>query len=95
MNPAMKQTRDLCYKIFLAICFVCLISAGIAYADEVRKPVYDGSFYPAHRSQLTNYIEQLTDQVKSTHIQHPPKSYVRLLRNCQRLGYPHHHQSEH
>jgi AmmeMemoRadiSam system protein B/AmmeMemoRadiSam system protein A len=79
MTPAMKHMRRLCCKVLPAVYLACLLSAGSVYSGEIRKPVYAGSFYPARPSELTNYIEQLTNQIKSTQIQHPPKASLRAI----------------
>ncbi len=51
----------------------------MTHSDEIRSSVYDGSFYPAQRSELASYIEQLTSQVKPTRIQHPPKTHLKAI----------------
>ena len=79
MTPVIKHMCRLCCEILQIACLVYLISAGMAYSGEVRKPVYAGSFYPARPSELINYIDKLTNQVIPIQIQHPPKSSLRAI----------------
>lgn len=75
----MKQIFSLFFIILLALCLASLLRVGAANADDVRKPVYAGSFYPKTRSELTSFIEQLTGRVKQTHVQHPPHTSLKAL----------------
>ena len=75
----MKQTFNLIFKILLAFCLASLPQVGYASADNIRKPAFAGSFYPAQRSELTSFIEQLTSRVKSTKVQHPPQTSLKAL----------------
>ena len=75
----MKQTFNPIFKILLAFCLASLPQVGYASADNIRKPAFAGSFYPAQRSELTSFIEQLTGRVKSTKVQHPPQTSLKAL----------------
>ena len=48
-------------------------------ADYIRKPAYDGSFYPSSRRDLIEYIDKLTRQVKPPHVHLPPPSSLKML----------------
>jgi AmmeMemoRadiSam system protein B/AmmeMemoRadiSam system protein A len=75
----MKQIFSLFFTILLALCPMILLRVNAANADDVRKPVYAGSFYPETRSELTSIIEQLTGRVKQTHVQHLPNTSLKAL----------------
>jgi MEMO1 family protein len=75
----MKRIFSLFFIIFLWLCPASLLQKSSANADEIRKSVYEGTFYPETRSQLTSIIEQLTGRVKQTHVQHPPHTSLKAL----------------
>ena len=75
----MKQIFSLFFTILLALCPMILFRVDTANADEIRKSVYAGSFYPGTRSELTSIIEQLTGRVKQTHVQHLPHTSLKAL----------------
>jgi len=75
---AMKKTYNLFFMILLAFCLV-FFPVGAAYADNIRKPVYAGSFYPATRAKLTAFIDRLTRQVKPAQVQHPAQTTLKAL----------------
>ena len=49
------------------------------YAESVRKALRAGSFYPQDPSELSHFIEQLTDGAQQTRIQIPPDKYLRAI----------------
>jgi len=75
----MKRISSLIFIILLALCLAIFFQVNSANADDVRKPVYAGSFYPKARSELTSFIEQLTGRVKQTHVQHLPHTSLKAL----------------
>jgi MEMO1 family protein len=75
----MKQIFSLFFTIFLALCPASFLRTGSANADEIRKFVYAGSFYPKTRSELTSVIEQLAGRVKRKQVQHPPHTSLKAL----------------
>jgi len=75
----MKRISSLFFTIFFALCLATFSQVSAANADEIRKSVYAGSFYPGTRSELTSIIEQLTGRVKQTHVQHLPHTSLKAL----------------
>jgi len=75
----MKRIFSLFFTILFFFFLVIFFQVNSANADDVRKPVYAGSFYPNARSELTSFIEQLTGRVKQTHVQHPPHTSLKAL----------------
>ncbi|RZB34165.1 MAG: MEMO1 family protein [Desulfobacteraceae bacterium Eth-SRB2] len=75
----MKQIFSLFFTIFLALCPASFLRTGSANADEIRKSLYAGSFYPGTRSELASIIEQLTGRVKGTQVQHPSHTSLKAL----------------
>lgn len=75
----MKHIFSLFFTIFLALCPASFLRPGSANADEIRKSVYAGSFYPGTRSELTSILEQLTGRVKRTQVQHPSHTSLKAL----------------
>ena len=47
--------------------------------DYIRKPVYDGRFYPSNRHDLIKYIEKLTRQIKPFQVQLPLQAPLKML----------------
>ena len=69
-------------SVLLILFFSCLtyiIFTNKAYADNIRKPVWSGSFYPAERSELEKSIELFTRQAKQTQIKLPSHKRLRAL----------------
>lgn len=75
----MKRTFSLIFKILLALCLAVLLQVGVVNAGDIRKPVYAGSFYPGTRSELTTFIEELTDRAKQTNVQNLPHTSIKAL----------------
>jgi len=75
----MKEIFSLIFSIFFTLCLVIFFQVNSASADDIRKPVYAGSFYPKTRSELMSFIEQLTGRVKQTHVQHLPHTSLKAL----------------
>jgi AmmeMemoRadiSam system protein B/AmmeMemoRadiSam system protein A len=75
----MKRIFSLFFMILFALCLATFFQVNTANANNIRKSAYDGSFYPATRSELTSIIEQLTGRVKQTHVQHPPHTSLKAL----------------
>jgi MEMO1 family protein len=75
----MKRIFSLFFASFFAFCPAIFFGAGSAAAGDIRKPAYAGSFYPGTRSELTSVIEQLTGQVKQTHMNPPPNTSLKAL----------------
>ena len=75
----MKRTFSLIFKILLALCLAVLPQVGAVNAGDIRKPVYAGSFYPGTRSELTTFIEELTDRAKQTNVQNLPHTSIKAL----------------
>ena len=75
----MKRTFSLIFKILLALCLAVLPQVGAVNAGDIRKPVYAGSFYPGTRSELTTFIEKLTDRAKQTNVQNLPHTSIKAL----------------
>jgi len=67
--------------IFCSILFLISFSATSAcLAENVRKPAYAGSFYPADKSEIEQTIEILTSKAKETHFIIPAgKSLIALI----------------
>jgi len=83
----MKQAFNPIIKFFLALCMVCLLSIEWAYADDVRKPVFAGSFYPSNSSDLLQTIDMLTSRAKKTQVKIPSGKYLKAL-ILPHAGYP-------
>ncbi len=75
----MKRTFSPIFKILLALCLAVLSQVGAVNAGDIRKPVYAGSFYPGTRSELTTFIEKLTDRAKQTNVQNLPHASIKAL----------------
>ncbi len=75
----MKRTFSLIFKILLALCLAVLPQVGAVNAGDIRKPVYAGSFYPGTRSELTTFIEELTNRAKQTNVQNLPHTSIKAL----------------
>jgi AmmeMemoRadiSam system protein B/AmmeMemoRadiSam system protein A len=75
----MKRTFSLIFKILLALCLAVLPQVGAVNAGDIRKPVYAGSFYPGTQSELTTFIEKLTNRAKQTNVQNLPHTSIKAL----------------
>ena len=75
----MKRIFHLFFTILLALFPAILFRVGMATADNIRKPVYAGSFYPKTRSELTSMIEQFVGRITQTPVQHPPHACLKAL----------------
>ncbi len=75
----MKIFHQAYFILTLIFYLVCFPSVDAKSVDHIRKSVYDGSFYPASRSDLTKRIEQLTRQVTPTHVQPLAHTSLKIL----------------
>ena len=50
-----------------------------AYAENIRKPVFAGSWYPASPEELSALIKQLVSRVNASHVNHPPDTSLKAL----------------
>jgi AmmeMemoRadiSam system protein B/AmmeMemoRadiSam system protein A len=75
----MKKIFILFFAIFLGLCPLILLRAGMATADNIRKPLYAGSFYPKTRSELTSMIQQLASRVTQPPVQPPTHASLKAL----------------
>lgn len=75
----MKRIFSLFFMILFALCLATFFQVNTANANNIRKPAYAGSFYPATHTELTAFIEQLTGRVKQTHINSPPNTSLKAL----------------
>jgi AmmeMemoRadiSam system protein B/AmmeMemoRadiSam system protein A len=64
---------------FLFLCLLSLISLEETRAENLRKPVWAGKFYPGSRSELVRMIDRLTQQAEQTRVQPPAKKSLRAL----------------
>jgi len=83
----MKPAFNPFIKFLLALCMVSLLSIGGAYADDVRKPVFAGSFYPSNSSDLLQTIDILTSRAKKTQVKISSGKYLKAL-ILPHAGYP-------
>ncbi|MBU1713766.1 MAG: AmmeMemoRadiSam system protein B [Proteobacteria bacterium] len=75
----MKQ-RIKAYILCFAVCFlVFFIRVDSINAENIRKPVYAGSFYPAGKPELNNEIGELTAKAKRTSIRIPANKSLKAL----------------
>jgi AmmeMemoRadiSam system protein B/AmmeMemoRadiSam system protein A len=75
MNPGIK-TYILCF----AVCFLAFfIRVDPINAENIRKPAYAGSFYPAGKSELNNEISELTTKAKRTSFRIPANKSLKAL----------------
>lgn len=72
----MKQFINSVFLIFLVTCIISIFSGGQAHSDDIRKPVWAGSFYPAEKTELEQTITLLTTQAQQARVQIP--SHKRL-----------------
>ena len=58
----------------------CFVASGTtAHAENIRKPVFAGSFYPASPEELSALIKQLVNRITVSHANHPPQSSLKAL----------------
>lgn len=74
-----KLIKKLVLLLLSAFCLAHLILFPKAYADNIRKPVWAGKFYPANRTELEQTIDLLTQQAKETRVQLPAHKRLRAL----------------
>jgi AmmeMemoRadiSam system protein B/AmmeMemoRadiSam system protein A len=72
------------HSLFSILLVCCLLSfpvtdATAAQADDIRKPIWAGKFYPAQRSELVLTIDRLTRQAKHTRLQVPAGKQLKAL----------------
>jgi len=65
--------------VLFSLFLVCFAWCGLAYADKIRKPVWEGKFYPADSQELIKTISRLTDQARQTAVQVPAGKTLRAL----------------
>jgi len=58
-----------------------------ALADDIRRPVVAGSFYPSNQSELIQTIDSLADRAKNTQVKIPSGKYLKAL-ILPHAGYP-------
>ena len=75
----MKQFINPVFLIFLASCMINIFSSGEAHSDDVRKPVWAGSFYPSEKDALEQTITLLTRQAQQTRVQLPSQKRLCAL----------------
>lgn len=77
----MKKIFNPFVIIFLSFSFylTCFNRIGTAHADNIRKPIYAGSFYPAEQTELTAFIEQLTRRIKQAHLKCPLQTSLKAI----------------
>jgi len=69
-------------SVLLTLLFFCLagrIFIAEAHADNIRKPVWAGSFYPAEKADLERTITLLTRQAQQTRVQIPSQKRLCAL----------------
>ena len=75
----MKRMFGLFFMVLLGLCPVISFQVFAATAHDIRMPAYAGSFYPETQAELTALIKHLTDGVKQTHMNPPPKTSLKAL----------------
>ena len=75
----MKQKINPLVIFMLIFYFVGFPSVAAKSAGHIRKPAYAGSFYPADRSDLIQRIQQLAHQAKTTPVQPPAHTSLKIL----------------
>jgi MEMO1 family protein len=75
----MKKIFNPFVLIIIALSSANFTADGAAYAKDVRKPVFAGSFYPDTPEKLTAAIRQLVNRVKPTNVNPPPHSSLKAL----------------
>ncbi len=66
--------------LFYAVCLLTFFLPPVAYgAENVRKPAYDGSFYPSDKRGLEQLINGLTCNVKKTSFTAPSGKTLKAL----------------
>jgi len=74
----MKRSHNPFLTIFTSFCLFFLF-IGEVRANNIRKPVWAGAFYPAARSELEKTIDRFTARAKKTHVQIPTHKALRAL----------------
>ncbi|MFC1830178.1 AmmeMemoRadiSam system protein B, partial [Thermodesulfobacteriota bacterium] len=67
------------FKLFIICCLVCIPHIAKSHANDVRKPVWAGRFYPAQPSELKQTIDDLTQKAKATPMQPPFNQTLKAL----------------
>jgi len=68
------------FIIFCTILFLTSFSiASVCLAENIRKPAYAGSFYPANKSEIGQTIEILTSKAKDTRFTIPAGKSLKAL----------------
>jgi len=75
----MKKIFNPFLMIVFSLFLACVTIIGTAKADNIRKPVYAGSFYPDTRNELETFIQQLLGRVKPVPVNQPPESSLKAL----------------
>ena len=76
---AMKKVFNPFLMIVMSLFLISFAAVGAANAEDIRKPVYAGSFYPDTHEELTAFIKKLVNQVKPIHVDRPPHSSLKAL----------------
>jgi len=67
------------FKLLTIFCMVCIPHIGQGHADDVRKPVWAGRFYPAQPAELQQTIDDLTQKARTTPGQPPFNPSLKAL----------------
>ena len=83
----MKPAFNSAIKLFAIFCMTSVFCINWALADDIRRPVVAGSFYPSDQSDLIQAIDSLTIQAKKTQVKIPSGKYLKAL-ILPHAGYP-------
>ncbi|MCJ7617673.1 MAG: AmmeMemoRadiSam system protein B, partial [Desulfobacterales bacterium] len=83
----MKLAFNSAIKLFAIFCMTFVLCINWALADDIRRPVVAGSFYPSDQSDLIQAIDSLTMQAKKTQVKIPSEKYLKAL-ILPHAGYP-------
>ena len=75
----MKRISSLIFTILFALCLAIFFKVNSASADDIRKPVYAGSFYPETHAELTALMKHLISEVKQPPVNPPPNASLKAL----------------
>jgi AmmeMemoRadiSam system protein B/AmmeMemoRadiSam system protein A len=64
----MKLAFNSAIKLFATLCMTFVFCTNCALADDIRRPVVAGIFYPSSQSDLIRTIDSLTRQVEKTQV---------------------------
>ncbi|MBU2520917.1 MAG: AmmeMemoRadiSam system protein B [Proteobacteria bacterium] len=83
----MKPAFNSAIKLFAIFCMTSVFCINGALADDIRRPVVAGSFYPSNQSELIQTIDSLADRAKNTQVKIPSGKYLKAL-ILPHAGYP-------